>query len=59
VALLEGFFARDDELFLTDGAALAGFWLGHRTTDDLDLFGGPSADLERATRTLQAARETR
>ena len=24
--------------FLTGGAALAGFWLKHRTTEDLDLF---------------------
>lgn len=36
---LEAIFARaKDSLFLTGGAALAGFHLGHRTTDDLDLF---------------------
>jgi hypothetical protein len=32
------FFAREPGFFLTGGAALAGFYLHHRTTDDLDLF---------------------
>ncbi|NOU33011.1 MAG: nucleotidyl transferase AbiEii/AbiGii toxin family protein [Polyangiaceae bacterium] len=37
--VLEALFARVDEsVFLTGGAALAGFHLGHRATDDLDLF---------------------
>ncbi|HVS18833.1 MAG TPA: nucleotidyl transferase AbiEii/AbiGii toxin family protein [Planctomycetota bacterium] len=36
--LLEGFFESASEFFLTGGAALAGFYLGHRTTEDLDLF---------------------
>ena len=36
--LLEAFFERTDGFFLTGGAALAGFHLGHRTTEDLDLF---------------------
>lgn len=36
--VLAAFFARDDRFFLTGGAALAGFHLGHRTTQDLDLF---------------------
>lgn len=36
--VLEAFFAREKGFFLTGGAALAGFHLGHRTTDDLDLF---------------------
>jgi hypothetical protein len=36
--LLEAFFRREKRFFLTDGAALAGFHLGHRTTHDLDLF---------------------
>lgn len=35
---LHAFFAREQAFFLTGGAALAGFYLGHRTTDDLDLF---------------------
>lgn len=36
--LLAGFFRREGRFFLTGGAALAGFYLGHRDTRDLDLF---------------------
>lgn len=36
--LLDGFFRRQEDFFLTGGAALAGFHLGHRETEDLDLF---------------------
>jgi hypothetical protein len=36
--VLSGFFQREDRFFLTGGAALVGFYLGHRTTKDLDLF---------------------
>jgi hypothetical protein len=36
--LLQGFFERERRFFLTGGAALAGFHLGHRETRDLDLF---------------------
>ena len=36
--LLRAFFAREQRFFLTGGAALAGFYLHHRTTLDLDLF---------------------
>ena len=35
---LNAFFGREDRFFLTGGAALAGFYLGHRETHDLDLF---------------------
>lgn len=35
---LDAFFGREDRFFLTGGAALAGFHLGHRETHDLDLF---------------------
>ena len=35
---LDEFFRRDSRFFLTGGAALAGFYLGHRETYDLDLF---------------------
>lgn len=35
--LLE-FFSRENRFYLTGGAALAGFYLGHRKTNDLDLF---------------------
>jgi hypothetical protein len=36
--VLDAFFQRERGFFLTGGAALAGFHLGHRATDDLDLF---------------------
>src|SRR6185295_3347819 len=36
--VLDAFFERERGFFLTGGAALAGFHLGHRATDDLDLF---------------------
>lgn len=35
---LERFFARDNRFFLTGGAALVGFYLHHRNTEDIDLF---------------------
>jgi hypothetical protein len=35
---LQAFFSRERRFFLTGGAALAGFHLGHRETHDLDLF---------------------
>jgi len=35
---LDAFFRREDRFFLTGGAALVGFHLGHRETHDLDLF---------------------
>jgi predicted nucleotidyltransferase component of viral defense system len=36
--VLTAFFQRQGGFFLTGGAALAGFYLNHRTTKDLDLF---------------------
>ncbi len=36
--VLASFFSKERGFFLTGGAALAGFHLGHRGTDDLDLF---------------------
>ena len=35
---LREFFGRENRFYLTGGAALAGFYLGHRETKDLDLF---------------------
>lgn len=35
---LREFFRRENRFYLTGGAALAGFYLGHRETNDLDLF---------------------
>ena len=45
--VLDAFFQRERGFFLTGGAALAGFHLGHRATDDLDLFtrDAPAFDL--------------
>lgn len=37
-ALLAAFFERTRDFFLTGGTALAGFYLGHRVSADLDLF---------------------
>lgn len=53
--LLREFFAREQRFVLTGGAALAGFHLRHRTSDDLDLFAKPPMDLVDGARTLQAA----
>jgi len=36
--VLHAFFRREKRFFLTGGAALAGFYLGHRETEDLDFF---------------------
>jgi hypothetical protein len=52
--LLEAFFRRASAFYLTGGAALAGFYLGHRRTDDLDLFTTEDA-LDSGERALQEA----
>ncbi len=52
--LLEAFFERCDAFFLTGGAALAQFHLGHRSTLDLDLFTTDER-LEDGERALEAA----
>lgn len=43
--VLEAFFARAQGFFLTGGAALAGFYLRHRETEDLDLFAPPDVEI--------------
>lgn len=53
--LLEEFFARERHFVLTGGAALAGFYLDHRGTEDLDLFARPGVDLDSAVRALDDA----
>ncbi len=53
--LLEEFFAREQRFTLSGGAALAGYYFGHRETRDLDLFAEPGPDLEEAARALQEA----
>jgi len=50
--LLAGFFARERRFFLTGGGALAGFYFGHRDTEDLDLFSAPGPDLAEAAQAL-------
>jgi predicted nucleotidyltransferase component of viral defense system len=45
--VLDAFFQRERGFFLTGGAALAGFHLGHRMTDDLDLFTRQELAFER------------
>jgi len=45
--VLDAFFQRERGFFLTGGAALAGFHLGHRMTDDLDLFTPQQAAFDR------------
>jgi hypothetical protein len=47
VEVLDAFFQRERGFFLTGGAALAGYHLGHRTTDDLDLFTSQEQAFER------------
>jgi hypothetical protein len=53
--LLREFFAREQRLFLTGGGALAGFYFGHRDTEDLDLFSPPGLDLGDAARAMGEA----
>lgn len=52
--LIQEFFNRHQGFFLTGGAALAGFHLCHRTTEDLDLFV-TSDLLDEGERTLSEA----
>jgi hypothetical protein len=52
--VLRAFFARERGFFLTGGGALAGYHLGHRTTDDLDLFTDDPAAFERGRFVLDA-----
>lgn len=54
--LVERFFARTQDFFLTGGAALAGFYFGHRRTEDLDFFSTGSP-VEEGDLALAAAAE--
>jgi Nucleotidyl transferase AbiEii toxin, Type IV TA system len=53
--LLDGFFEREQRFFLTGGGALAGFYFGHRETEDIDLFGAPGLDLGDAAHAIEGA----
>lgn len=55
--LLVAFFRREHRFFLTGGAALAGFYLGHRVTDDLDLFTHEREAFDLGSRTLSQVAE--
>lgn len=54
---LEAFFSKENRFFLTGGAALAGFYLGHRETHDLDLCTLMDAMEEGSVAVAIAARE--
>lgn len=56
-ALIEGFFQEPSAFRLTGGAALAGFHLGHRMSQDVDLFGPKEADLDEAARRVERVAE--
>jgi hypothetical protein len=53
--LVDAFFSEPSAFFLTGEAALVGFYLGHRFTDDLDLFSPPTAPMELAVQRLRRA----
>ena len=53
--LVDAFFSEPSAFFLTGGAALAGYYLGHRSTDDLDLFSPPVESMEFAVQRLRRA----
>lgn len=53
--LLLAFFEHERGFFLTGGAALAGFYLHHRETTDLDFFTHDSQAFERGGFALRAA----
>jgi hypothetical protein len=53
--LAEAFFSEPSAFFLTGGAALAGYYLGHRVTEDLDLFSPPVESMALAVQRLRRA----
>lgn len=52
---VDAFFSEPSPFFLTGGGALAGYHLGHRMTDDLDLFSPPVESMQVAARRLRRA----
>jgi hypothetical protein len=56
--LLRAFFQRERGFYLTGGAALAGFYLRHRETDDLDLFTAEEDAFERGGFALRDAADS-
>lgn len=55
VDLLRAFFDREKGFFLSGGAALAGYYLHHRETTDLDLFTTADDAFERGRHALAGA----
>lgn len=53
--LLMAFFERESGFFLSGGAALVGFYLHHRETEDLDLFTTEGDAFERGAHILASA----
>jgi predicted nucleotidyltransferase component of viral defense system len=53
--VLRSFFERENGFFLTGGGALVGFYLHHRSTDDLDLFTTVPDAFERGPHALADA----
>ncbi len=53
--MLHAFFARASGFFLTGGAVLVGWELGHRSTDDLDLFTNEDGAMETADVSVKGA----
>jgi hypothetical protein len=54
---LQAYFSREHRFFLTGGAALAGYYLGHRETHDLDLFTLMDVMKEGSSAAAEAASE--
>lgn len=55
--VLNLFFRKERRFFLTGGGALAGYYLGHRATKDLDLFTSDGCLEQGAVSLLETARE--
>jgi hypothetical protein len=52
---LDAFFDLTQSFFLSGGGALAGFYLDHRETKDLDLFALPEVAIDEGVRALRSA----
>ena len=56
--LIVAFFEDEEHFWLTGGAALAGYYLGHRQTHGVDLFGPADADIGEAARRAETIATT-
>ncbi len=55
--VLDLFFRKERRFFLTGGGALAGYYLGHRATEDLDLFTSAGCLEQGVSSLLETAQE--